>query len=101
MTGKPNDKQPTNAASATKRRDGMGRETREDMESWLSSQGLRLDDANGVEVELPRPQVDPAPPSVDAAGTIDIEATAQLDQATIQALRTAAAGSRKPKPTDT
>lgn len=100
MTGKPNDSKQADKASASKRQGGIGRETREDMESWLSSQGLMLDDANGVEVQLPRPSVDPAPPNPDGPAAHDIEATAQLDQATIQALRMAAAASRKPKPTD-
>lgn len=71
----------------------IGRETATELQSWMSAVGLELHHADGVEVEVPRPAVDLAPEvHVDAPlNATDTEATAQLDQATIQLLRAAAA----------
>lgn len=85
----------------SKRADGsaktprIGRQTHDELGHWLTSQGLRLDDADGVELQVATPQVDLEPHG--ASALTDVEATARLDAATIQKLRQAAAAARQPK----
>ncbi len=86
----PNKKNANPAARAPR----IGRETHNELGQWLSEQGLRLDDADGVEVHVPTPHVDPSPAAT--VGLADVEATGALDAATIQKLREAAAASRRP-----
>lgn len=84
-------KRTTQPATHTSR---IGRETHNELGKWLDEQGLTLNDADGIEVHVPTPHVDLAPP-VDA-DVADVEATGALDAATIQKLRAAAAASRRP-----
>ncbi len=96
MTGKQTHKPTGDKTATTKRAEGIGRATQEDMDSWLSAQGLHLDDANGVELQVALPMADAAAQVEALVPLADTEATAQLDAATIHRLRAAAAASRKP-----
>ena len=82
-------------ANPNERSSRIGKETHNELGKWLDEAGLRLDDANGVEVHVPAPRVDLSPAALATA--TDVEATGALDAATIQKLREAAAASRKPE----